>query len=222
MENSSDGAASASPEHSEFAWKGAHLLGRIHALNERCLELLSQLARSDRQRINLAILDQHRSLYRSLTPAARKRAANTPFLLLDIRFNDADWWRSARDPRASRRRPIGLQPAFTGKVSAELMRETLTLAWSAVTFERGGASLLFGMTAPVCSIIAELVPQDIERIASRYSAHLQPRWDDFPAYWGRLLRAARDADDEALHDLHLHGVQLIGSDLISVLDGRFI
>lgn len=221
MENSPKGAVHASPEQSEFAWKGAHVLGRIHALNERCLELLGQLARSDRQRTNLPIVDQHRSLYRGLTNDARKQAANTPFLLLDIRFSDAHWWQSARDPRASRRR-VSLQPAFTGKVGAELMRETLTLAWSAVTFERGGASFLFGMTAPVCSMIAALGPQDIERIASRHSAYLQPRWDDFPAYWGRLLRAARDGDGEALHDLHLHGVQLIGSDLMSVLDGRFV
>jgi hypothetical protein len=116
---------------------------------------------------------------------------------------------------------MALKEAFRGKTAAELMRETLVLAWSTVAFERGGASILFGMTPAVSSIIAELGPQDVERVAARQSRYLQPRWEDYPAFWGRLLAAARDGDEEALHEIHLHGVQLIGSELLPLLDGRF-
>jgi hypothetical protein len=115
-----------------------------------------------------------------------------------------------------------LPAALTGRIASELMRETLMLAWSTVAFERGAASILFGMTPAVGSIIAELGPQDVERIAARHSRHLQPRWEDFPGFWGKLLSAARDGDEDALHEIHLHGMQLIGSELLTLLDGRSV
>lgn len=222
MSNVPINGSSHSPQAtSEFSWKGAQALGQVHALNERCLELLTQLARTDRQQISLAIVNQHRSLWRGLSATARKRAACTPFLLVDLHFQDADWWRSAKDPRPSRRRKTVLHAAFTGKIAGELMRETLMLAWSTVAFDRGAASIMLGMTPAVSGIIAELGPQDVERIAGRHSAHLQPRWEDFPAFWGKLLVAAREGDEEALHEIRLHGVQLIGSAMLPLLDGRF-
>lgn len=216
-----NGSSHSPPATSEFTWKGAEALGRVHALNERCLELLTQLARADRPQISLAIVNQHRSLWRGLSATSRKRAACTPFLLVDLHFQDADWWRSAKDPRPSRRRKAVLHAAFTGKIAAELMRETLMLAWSTVAFDRGAASIMLGMTPAVSGIIAELGPQDVERIAGRHSAYLQPRWEDFPAFWGKLLAAAREGDEEALHEICLHGVQLIGSEMLPLLDGRF-
>lgn len=219
---STDGTQHVPKEPFEFAWRGAQALKRVHALNERCLELLTHLARADREQTTLAIVNQHRSLWRSLSATARKRAARTPFLLVDVHFQDAEWWRSVKDPRQNRRSKMVLQAALTGKIASELMRETLMLAWSTVAFERGAASILFGMTPTVGGIIAELGPQDVERIAARHSRYLQPRWADFPAFWGKLLSAARDGDEEALHEIHLHGMQLIGSELLPRLDGRFV
>lgn len=217
-----DVSLNASRASLEFTWKGAQALDRIHALNERCLELLTQLARADRQRTDLAIVNQHRSLWRNMNATARTHAARTPFLLIDLHFQDADWWRSVREPRPSRRRRMVLRAAFTGKIAGELMRETLMLAWSTVAFDRGAASIMLGMTPAVSAVIAGLGPQDVERIAARHSQHLQPRWEDFPAFWGKLLAAARDGDEEALHEIHLHGAQLIGSELLPLLDGRFV
>jgi hypothetical protein len=205
-----------------FTWKGAQALNRVHALNERCLELLTQLARADGQRTSLTIVNQHRNLWRGLSATARKRASRTPFLLMDLNFQNAEWWRLARDPRTGRQRKMLLHVAFTGKIAGELTRETLMLAWSTVAFHRGAASVMLGMTPAVASIIAVLGPQDVERIAARHSADLQPRWEDFPAFWGKLLTAARDGDEEALHEIHLHGAQLIGSELLPLLEGRVV
>lgn len=219
---STGGTPHVSKEPSEFAWRGAQALKRVHALNERCLELLTQLARTEREQPTLAIVNQHRSLWRSLNATARKRAARTPFLLVDVHFQDADWWRSVKDSRPNRRSKMVLHAGLTGKIASELMRETLMLAWSTVAFERGAASILFGMTPAVSSIIAELGPQDVERIAARHSRYLEPRWEDFPALWGKLLVAARDGHEEALHEIHLHGMQLIGSELLPLLDGRLV
>jgi len=218
---STDGRPRAPQASSELTWKGAQALGRVHALNERCIELLAQLARADR-RSDLAIVNQHRNLWRGLSAITRKRAAGTPFLLMDLHSQDADWWHSVKDPRPSRRRKMVLRAAFTGKIAGELTRETLMLAWSTVAIDRGAASIMLGMSPAVSGIIAGLAPQDVERIAARHSAHLQPRWVDLPAFWGKLLAAARDGDEKALHEIHLHGAQLIGSELLPLIDGRSV
>lgn len=102
------------------------------------------------------------------------------------------------------------------------MRETLMLAWSTVAFDRGTASVLFGMTPAVCNIIAGLSPQDVERIAARNSRYLRPRWEEFPMFWGKILTAAREGNEDALHDVRLHGMQLLGSELLPLLEGRSI
>jgi hypothetical protein len=222
-----DGASDKAPDGSarttsEFMWKGAHALRRVHVLNERCLEVLAQLARTERARLNLTIISQHRNLWRSLSVAERKRAALMPYLLVDVHFQDVDWWRWAKAPRAGSRHSVVSQPVFTGKVAAELMRETLMLAWSTVVLDPGIAGVLLGMTPAVREIVAGLAPQDAERITARHSRHLRPRWEDFPAFWGGLLTAAQKSDEEALHEVRLHGMQLIGSELLPRLDGRLM
>jgi hypothetical protein len=98
------------------------------------------------------------------------------------------------------------------------MRETLMLAWSTANADRGIARLLLGMAPRVSALFAELGPHDVERIAARHRRHLQPRWAELPTFWHDLLTAARDADEDALYELHLYGTQLLGSEIIPVAD----
>lgn len=203
-----------------FAWKGTPALRRVHALNERCFELLSQLARSDAEQISPEIVQRHRALWRSLNPTARERAAQAPFLLVDAHFMDALWWRWARDPRAVRRHKFPTRNPFSGRVAGELMRETLVLAWSTVALDRTTASILLGMAPDVSAMIAEWDVHDVERIAAKQSRYLQLRWDDLPVFWTRLLNAAVQGDEDTLHTCHLHGIQLLGGRLLPLLGRR--
>ena len=205
-----------------LSWRGAPTLRGVEALNGRCLELLATLARSDRQKIALPMVDQYRSLWRGLNGSARVRAARMPILLMDVHFQDAHWWRMARDPKQSGRRMALHTAAFTGRIGTGLMREILMLAWGAVAVDRGIASVLLGMAPSVTNIFAELGPPDVERIALRFSRHVRPRWQDLPAFWGKLLAAARECDEDAIEACRLHGVQLIGSELVSSLDGCIV
>lgn len=212
-----EGEPTTLPAPSEFTWRGAPTLGRVHALNERYLQALTQLARSDREQKTLSVVNGHRTLWRDLSASARQRAARMPFLLMDVHFQDAQWWRAVRGS-GSRSRPRGaLSAAFTGKLAGELMRETLMLAWSTALLDRGTAGVLLGMAPKVSDIITTLGPQEVERIAARSSAHLRLRWQDVPAFWRNLLTAACAGDEAALHQSRLHGVQLLGSDLLPVL-----
>lgn len=164
------------------------------------------------------MVSRYRALWVGLNGAARKRAADMPFLLIELHFQDPHWWRVAQDPRPQRRQYGMRSPVFPGKLAGELTRETLMFAWSTVLLDRGAASILLGMAPAVRSIIADFGPQDVERIAARYSRHLQPRWQDLPSFWGKLLNAARADDADALYESRLHGVQMIGGELLTFLD----
>lgn len=98
------------------------------------------------------------------------------------------------------------------------MRETLMLAWNVVSIDRGAATLLLGMAPSVATMLVELGPQDVERIAARHGRHLRPRWEDLPQFWSNLLQAADGNDEDSLYKLHLHGIQLLGSELIPLLE----
>lgn len=213
-----DTSQSPAIEMRDFVWRGLPALRRVHALNERCLELLSQLARRDAKQFSPEIVRRHRGLWRSVSPKARRRAAQTPFLLLDAHFQDALWWRWARDPHAVRRHRISPRHTFSGRVAGELMRETLVLAWSTVALDRAAATILLGMAPDVSAIIAQLDVHDVERIAARQSRYLQLRWEDLPAFWCRLLNAAVEGDEVTLHACHLHGIQLLGGALLPLLE----
>jgi hypothetical protein len=117
-------------------------------------------------------------------------AARTPFLLMDVHFQDAEWWRWARDSRNNRRRKIALRAAFARKTADELMRETLMLAWSTVALDRGTATLSLGMTLAVISTIAELDPQDVR-------THCRQAQPAFTAALGRFSRILVQAPDRS-------------------------
>jgi hypothetical protein len=207
-------------ERGGFTWRGSSALRSVHTLNERCLELLTHLARSNAEHVTPDTVQCYRALWGNLNPKARSQAAQVPFLLLDVYFQDALWWRWARNPHAVRRHRTPARNSFSRRIAAELIRETLMLAWSTVAFDRAAATILLGMAPDVSSIIAELGVHDVERIAARQSRYLQLRWDDFPAFWSRLLNAALQGDEDALHACHLHGIQLLGSELLPLLEHR--
>jgi hypothetical protein len=195
-------------------WSGIHVLKLIRELNDRCLAELAQLAQSDQSPRASEFFGRHRGDWRSLDAYARREAARFPFLLLDIHFQDEEWWRSAAAPPSEGITSNPLPSFFPPKPAGQLIRETLVLAWHTVLSNRGAAMVLLGMSPAVCGRVAELGLQNIEHITARDSAHIHPRWEHLPSFWGQLLTAARGGDSEFLYDLHLHGFQLFGGALM--------
>jgi hypothetical protein len=188
----------------------------VRQLNERCVDSLVQVAHSRQLSTGVGIVDQHRALWRKLDRTARRRAAAAALLLMDVQFLNAEWWRWARGRQTSRFRA----PAARGlpaKLANELMRETLILAWSTASTDPHTAGLLFGMSPAVAAIFGALGPHDIEQIAAKHKHQLRLRWEEHPTFWRELLSAALRADDEALHEIHLYPLQLLGSELLSTV-----
>lgn len=197
-------------------WKGAHALRLVRELNERCIEALAQIAHSRQLTTGIEIVDQHRAVWRKLDLTARRRAAASAFLLMDVQFLNEDWWRWARSRQSGRFRTPGPR-RLPAKLANELSRETLILAWSTASTDPHTAGLLFGMAPAVAAIFAELGPHDIDQIAARHKHQLRLRWEEHPTFWRELLAAAQRADDEALHEIHLYSLQLLGSELLSIV-----
>jgi hypothetical protein len=197
-------------------WKGAHALRLVRELNERCMESLVRVAHSKQLTTGVGIVDAHRPLWRKLDVAARRRAAAAVLLLMDVQFLNADWWRWARSRQNSRFRAPGSR-RLPAKLANELMRETLILAWSTASTDPHTASLLFGMSPAVATVFGELGPHDIDQIAAKHKHQLRLRWEEHPTFWRELLSAAQCADDEALHEIHLYSLQLLGSELLSTV-----
>jgi len=193
-------------------WAGAHTLRLVHELNERCIETLARLS-TDRSTRTIEIVASSRALWSCLDAGARRRAAECPFLLVDVWFQNVHWWRSVKERRiphvhSARHR------CFPPRAAGTLMRETLMLTWSTARSDRRIAGLLLGLAPAVAEIIAGLGLQDVERIAAKFARQVRPRWEDRPGFWRSLVLAARDGDENTRHEIHLHGLQLLGADLL--------
>jgi len=192
-------------------WRSTSALHAIYAMNEHVLDVLVRLASSARENCKLEIVSRYRELWTRLDASARQRAARSPILMLDFRFSDEEWWRGILAQSAMRRKSAPSATAFPAKWAAELLRETLMLAWTTVRSDRRAGVFLFGMSPGVAQLVAGLTPPIIDRLASNYRYELRPRWAGFLRYWEMLLRAAQATSGEALYEVHLYSLQLLAA-----------
>lgn len=187
----------------------------VHEINERCLALLFNEARANRQP-PVALVTPLRELLLQTDAATRRRAAQRPIVLADLRFEDEVYWRAVvQQPAQCRRLTSPWRGSFPRSSAAPLARALLVLAWHSLHADREATQVLLGMTATVAQLIESLPLGDIDSIASLQYRHLQPRWADQPAVWRELLEAAQRADQPAaLARLDVRALQLITGRLL--------
>ena len=196
-----------------YTWRGSRILEAVCQVNEHLVSALSELAR--RESASLAIVRQNADVLRRFDTAACKRAASIPVLLLDLRFQDADWWRHAvsasTGPQTAARQGLNL----SARQAEELARETLIVAWLSVQHTRECAGLLFGMSAQVAGMLAELTPRQLSNVAERFNHELKIRWQGSSAFWRKLLIAGQCGNASDLSEAHLLGLRLLGGELLA-------
>jgi hypothetical protein len=191
-------------------WRSASALHAVYALNEQVLDVLVRLATAAPKDFKLEIVSRYRELWTQLDLSARQRAARTPVLMLDFRFQDEEWWRGILAQSAVRMKSAPSSEAFPSKWAAELLRETLMLAWTTVRSDPRAGAFLFDMSPGVAQLVAGLTPPIIDRLASNHRYALRPRWAGLFQYWQMLLLAARAGQSEALYEMRLYSLQLLG------------
>jgi hypothetical protein len=180
---------------------GTRFLDLVHALNERCLELMSRMSATDAVcDCALSSLTERHNPWRSLSPAARQQLARLPFSIVDIHFMDFEWWRRACVP-VVRDGPMPAMPTCLRDASgAALTQETMMLAWHAVQLDRRAATWRIGMSRDVANVIWQLSTQDVLRISAQFPCEAHPRWSTCAHLWHEMIAAAESGDHDALQD----------------------
>lgn len=199
-------------------WKGARSLELARELNSRCIDLLCHSAATPFIDGMPIMLRANRNLWCQLNADARWRLADFPFVIVDARFREDDWWRGR-----------GAVPdnAIAEYPSAESLRdqrqslllETLMFAWQVAREDSRVAQILFAMTPTVARVISSLAMQDIRTLAINQSNCLRVRWDSDAQIWRDLLLAVATDNEVALEEVRLHAKLLFCGDLIA-WDGK--
>jgi hypothetical protein len=195
-----DEASSASPR-----WTGAPSIPLAHQLNEQCVELVCELANDLLAQELPSFILENRDLWRLLEPEARKRVAAFPFVIIDLRFKDAEPWQQAIAGHPMAAADSMLYSGFPSKFFEDLALETLLFARQAAREDVNVAIAMFAMTLSVVRLIASLTVSQVRAIALRNASQLRVRWDNHPDFWRDLLTACRADDERAIEAIRRQG-----------------
>jgi len=194
-------------------WTGAPSIELAHRLNAQCVEIACELAVSPHRTLPAFIL-QNRDLWRLLEPEARERVAAFPFVIVDIRFQDTQWWREIIEKLAMNPADLALSGRIEPKLLEDLMLETLLFARQSAREDVVVAKAMFALTSPAASLIAALSLQQVRAIALRHTEQLRVRWEEDPEFWRDLLIACRADDEEDLAAIRRQGKLLFCGELV--------
>jgi len=194
-------------------WKDAPVLETMRRLNERCFALLAHAAYiEDFARAYKSVYSDP-ELWAKVDSRAQTRAARCPVLLMDLNFQRADWWLRVENISLDTTHRDGPPKPLLAAQIAPLLRDIVMEAWRTARSIPRATSLVFGMAPTVTTAIARLAAADIDRIVAAHSLSIRPRWEQRAEFWRQLLQAAMGTDDEALANVQLHCLQLLGSEL---------
>ncbi|MEO7206344.1 MAG: hypothetical protein ABI356_05625 [Steroidobacteraceae bacterium] len=141
----------------------------------------------------------------ALSPAQRISAANCPYALFDLRFEDDAYWRG-------RLQAVGVwRIADDPKTSAEIVdfvRLALFYGWHVASSAGLAAHLLLGMHANTADAFRGICVDALPALALAEAANLTARWSNCNSYWTALISAAARPDPAALRRVQLSGLQL--------------
>jgi hypothetical protein len=185
-------------------WPGENALGTVRQLNTRCLAVLAEQPHDD------ATLS---ALWAQLDARACARAGQCPVLLIDLNFQRLERRQRARHRSADPLPPESAKAPDTER-AVSLVREILMDARTIGRTMPRALNLIFGMASPVAATIIQMGVLEIDRIAVEEGRNLKARWSESRSFWKGLLRAAIGTDDQALANVHLHCLQLLGSEVV--------
>jgi hypothetical protein len=170
-------------------------LNSMRGLNRRFLDL------AGKGLLNAALAAQ----VAPLSPTQRAAAADCPYALFDLRFDDHTYW-------SGRFETIGAWRIADETRSCEdtvdFVRLALFYAWHLASSAGLTAHLLLGMRADTVEAFKCLAVDGLSALAYSENANLAARWSGCSAYWTALIAAAARPDPAALRRVQLSGFQL--------------
>jgi hypothetical protein len=195
-------------------WTGAQSIELAHQLNKQCVDLVCELAATSFCSELPQFVLRNRDLWRLLETEARRRVAAFPFVIVDLRFKDAEAWQRAAEGHLMSATDCTLRNDTLAKPFEDLVLETLLFARQAAREDMSVAKAMFAMTSRVAGLIASLTLSQVRTIALGNTRQLRVRWDNDPEFWCDLLAASRAGDEQAISALRRHGKLLFCGELI--------
>jgi hypothetical protein len=180
-------------------------LASLHDLNHRFLDLVGSRAGDWGQCCKLRLPGEAAARVMPLTTIQRAAAASCPYALFDIRFHDADYWKSRLG--CAREWHVADESAVQGEI-AEFVRLALFYAWHVVSTTRLMAQLVLGMSEHTAAAFRDATLNCLPTLVAGEAANLTARWPQSDVYWCGLLHAASRTDAARLRRVQLSGLQL--------------
>jgi hypothetical protein len=193
-------------------WSGLGAIAALRELNARCIEVMAAISRTENP-LERSMIYRESELWSRMDQRACERAGSCPVLLLNLKFERLEWWKRVCAGKGGPSPPDAPCTLFGECQGEPLLREILTEVWRLGGSLPDAANLAFGMAPGVSTELSKLSVLTIHHMATTFDEYLRPRWEQNAAFWRQLLEAAVGIDDEALSNVHLFCLQLLGSDL---------
>jgi hypothetical protein len=200
---------------SPHPWPGLPLLQPAHLLNQRCFEQLAEAVRTMSAGSGSPAALALQEFAGQVDERVCERAGRCPVLLVDLNFQRPEWWQQVEYTT-----PAGLnedlsRTVFTREAAAPLLREILMEAWSTGRTLPRTTALFFGMAPGVTQAITRMSVLEIDRLVANHAQYLRPRWENRGTFWRRLVQATIGIDEEALVNVQLHCLSLLGGEQLA-------
>src|SRR5882757_1071731 len=140
-----------------------------------------------------------------LSSSQRAAAADCPYALFDLRFQDDAHWRS----RLQAAGPMRVADAPNAdEDTVDFVRLALFYTWHLASSAGLTVQLLLGMRANTADAFRRVSVDALSALAATEAPNLTPRWSQCHAYWSALINAAGRTDPAALRRVQLSGLQL--------------
>jgi hypothetical protein len=140
-----------------------------------------------------------------LTRSQRAAAANCPYALFDLRFEDDAHWQE-RLSNAATWRVADDQKLDDDTI--DFVRLALFYTWHVAAGGGLASHLLMGMRSDTATAFRRITIDRLPSLAVTEAVNLTARWSGCSAYWSALIGAAARADSTALRRIQLSGLQL--------------
>src|SRR5258708_5947322 len=140
-----------------------------------------------------------------LSSAQRTAAADCPYALFDLRFQDDAHWRGRLQSTGACR--IADAPNVDAG-TVDFVRLALFYTWHLASSAGLAAHLQLGMHANTAEAFRRVSVDALPALAASEAPNLTPRWSTCHAYWSALIKAAARPDPAALRRVQLSGLQL--------------
>ena len=144
-----------------------------------------------------------------LTATQKAAAANCPYALFDLRFNDHRHWQM----RLQTASPWHVaDPGTLDAGTLEFVRLALFFAWHVASTSELAAQLLLGMQEDTAAAFRAVTIDCLPSLVASEATHLTARWNGCARYWSALTEAASRPNAALLRRIQLYGLQLAAAE----------